>query len=191
MYIVGVKKLLFLAVFILLLWAFFATPAKELAATYEAGFPIERLTYLPEGYGDVDEDKYFTLSKYVPGNSVVETEYHSGDNYFKFIQAPNNYALEVYVDALDAGTFFKKESFIANDMNVEVRFYNDDRLRFVWLNGPKRYDLVTNDLSLGRAEIEKIQSSLVPAKVNFWRPLKKAWQALIGTTDLFSSKNLE
>lgn len=191
MYSWEVRKLLFVLVLILIFWALFSQPLKEMAATYDAGFTIEKLTYLPESYADVAEEKYFALGKYIPGNNLVDTEFRSGENYFRFIQAADNYAVESYIDALDAGTFYKRENVLINDTSVTVTYYNDERRRFMWLAGSKRYDVITNDLGLNWTDIEKIQSGLVLAKIDFWETPKKAWGSFISTLDPFSAKTVE
>lgn len=182
------RNLLFLFVSILIFWALFSQPLKEIVASFEAGFAIERLTFLPEGYPDVEGEKYFTLSRYVPGNNVVDTEYRSGDSYFRFVQSVSNFAMETYTDALDAGTFYKKDSFRLNETVVTVTYYHSEDRRFTWLIGSKRYDLITNDLGISGSTVEEIQRGLVLAKVDFWRSIKKIWGSFIATTDLLSTR---
>ena len=179
------KNFVFLTVTVLLIGVFFSEPIRHGITQFEAGFPIEKLAYVPKPYPDVNEDMYFNLRRGLPAYNYVETLFQSEEGFFKFSQTAINKSMNLYLDSIDSGTYYNKETIMINDQTATVTYYRDGSHRFVWFKDQKRYDLLTDDNGLARVEVERIESGLQAVKVDFLEPLKTAWNSYITFTKKF------
>ena len=174
------RNLLLLSAIILLLGALFSSPIRFLITANEAGFTIERLTYLPSSYSSVSEEKYFELKNDVPGHSYIDTKFQSTDTYFRFIQTGNSEAMSRYLDTLELGSFYSKEVLDLSGVPMNVTYYRDGARRFGWVKGDKRYNIITNDNYLNVDELSRMEKGLEVYKIDPLQPLKK------GADDFFA-----
>ena len=174
------RNLLLLAAIILLLGTLFSSPIRFFITTNEAGFPIEHLTYVPNSYRPVSDEKYFELKNDVPGHSYIDTKFQSTDTYIRFIQTANSEAMSRYLDALELGSFYSKEVLDLNGGAMNVTYYRDGTRRFGWEKSNKRYDIITNDTYLNIDELSRIEKGLEVYEIDALRPLKK------GADDFFA-----
>lgn len=167
------KNLLLLSAVVLLLGALFSQPIRFWLTANGTGFPIERLTYIPNSYNPISDEKYFELKNDVPGHSYIDTKFQSSDTYFRFIQTENSEVMSRYLDALELGSFYNREVSDLNRIPMNVTYYRDGTRRFVWIKGNKRYDIITTDTYLNIDELEKLDSGLKIYKIDPLLPVKR------------------
>lgn len=167
------RNLLPPAAIILLLATLFSQPIRFFVTANEAGFTIERLTYLPSSYNIVSDEKYFELKNDVPGHHSIDTKFQSSETYFRFIQTDSSEVMNRYLDALELGSFYNRERLDLNGTMMDITYYRDGARRFGWVKGDKRYNIITNDNYLNIDELGRMEKGLVIYKIDPLLPLKK------------------
>lgn len=177
------KILFFLGLAILFLGTIFLEPTSHYLTLNEAGFPIEELTYLPEGYANVAESEYFKLKRDVPALNYIETKFGAETSYFKFRQAENSDAFNRYLEAMEAGQTYSQEKFNLGETVATLAYFRDGTRHYVWVKGKKRYEIVTNDYYLSPTEVVRMVDGLKPALIDFGRPVRQAQAELTAFGD--------
>ena len=180
-----VKTLFYLSILIAIGSSIFAEPLKFYIASQQAGFPIEKLTYLPNSYTDVAEGIYFELRSDVSTNRFVSVTFGSGGEYLRFTQSGNDGKLNLYLDGLEPGSYYSQENLEIEGKTVTVTYFRNDLRRFVWRSQDKRYELTTNDLTLSLNEAERIEAGLAVIKIDFLKPLRQSRDRLLSLIESF------
>lgn len=159
--------------------AIFYESGKFYIAAQQAGFPIEKLTYLPNSYADVAEGVYFELRSDISTNHFVSVTFRSDSEYLRFTQSGNNINLNLYLDAIELGSYYSQEDLQVGENTMTVTYFRNDLRRFVWMSNGKRYELTTNDLSLNLSEVKRIEAGLEVIEIDFLKPLRQSRDRLL------------
>jgi hypothetical protein len=150
---------------------FLTVPAQKFLLELEKGFSIEKLTYLPGGYGPIPDSDYLDMGGSAARGGLIEVTSNNQSYFLTFGQMGNSKDGASVRDAEINNQYPRAKTTEINRIPTTVHYSSGGGV-YIWLKNNKRYEISTNDLFITISDLEKMEEGIVPLKVDVLKPIK-------------------
>lgn len=150
---------------------FVTLPGQKFLLELEKGYAIEKLTYLPDGYEPIDQNSYINMGTGASQAGLIEVKSQNQSYFLIFRQMADNKDTNSLRDVEISTRYIKSVDAEFNGIKTKIYPFADGAT-YVWYKNNKRYEIMTNDLSITTYEVGRIDAGIVPVIIDGLKPAK-------------------
>lgn len=170
------KFFLFIIILILFISSgliFLGRPLQKLFLEYERGYPIEILTYFPEGYRVPDEDIYLNSDSGAGGKGgLLEVKSTNDSHFIVFRQMRGEQDLTNNLSNELSSKYQTKMAGYVNSFPATIYLSTSGENLYAWQENNLRYEILTDDPAISSGEVDKMAESKTILKLDLLKPAK-------------------